>query len=236
MKTIVPTSCIVVAGQEFRQWRKLYRNKINMFGLRWAEHVYEFYNRSESAPREVRIYTNSSGSVVWATGNTFETGINSERVISSHHSDQTTTWLGWKKEWKRSFSDVRFLLSFERTREDFINKVTEHRVTWLLYPSKEVEGAVSGAYYEAELGQGRPTIGTYSGPASLTIQELRSLGVRICHKPPTSKFPELAPGDHVVENFNWGAEKPQQFQWFRYGAGYHYHGTKGCNSGWVWYE
>lgn len=259
MQTIVPTSCIVVAGQDLRQWRKLYRNKIHMFGKSWTEHVYSFQpigwqfcdssKLQKKDPYEIRIYKNQGGIVIWATGMDHWCGTNGKWPEinkcaiqdfpgKSHISNtwQATSWIGWKKEWKRSYSDVRFLLSLERTREDFIEKVTEHQVTWLLFRSKEVEVAVQRAYENAESGQGRASIGTYSGPASLSINELKALGVKVCHRPPTKKFPELAPGDHVVENFNWGANEPEQTQWFRYGAGYHYHGTVGCNSGWVWYD
>lgn len=256
MNTIVPTSCITVAGQSLRQWRKLYRNKIKMFGKSWTEHVYMFtpactpISSPEKIgdPYEIRIYKNEQGLVIWSVGegtrgyfcNDLSPQINKANLGNPDNwairGWQETTSMVWKKEWKRSYSDVRFLLSFERTREDFIKKVTEHRVTYLLFTSKEVETAVWQAVHKAEADRGRVSIGAYSGPASLTVEELKALGCRVCHKPPTKKFPELAPTDHVVNNFNWGAEEPQQFQWFRYGAGYSYHGTKGCNAGWVWYD
>ena len=259
MQTIVPTSCIVVAGQKIRQWRKLYRNKINMFGKSWTEHVYnfqpvgwEFSNTSKLqslSPYEIRVYKNQEGNVVWATGQEAWCGTNgiwpeiNKATIQdfpgkTHFANQwqATSWIGWKKEWRRSYSDVKFLLLYEKTREDFVEKVTEHRVAWLLYPSSVVEVAVSQAYEDAESGRGRLSIGAYSGPASLSIEELKVLGVKICHRPPTKKFPKVAPGDYVVDNFNWGAKTPERAKWFKYGAGYHYHGTVGCNSGWVWYE
>lgn len=258
MKTITPTSCIAVAGQSLRQWRKLYRNKINMFGKSWTEHVYMFTPACKpistpeqiGEPYEIRVYKNEQGLVVWAVGegthgfycNDLPPKINKTSVLDFpgkfHFANQwqETSWLGWKDEWKRSFSDVRFLLSFERTREDFIKKVTEYRVTYLLFTSKEVETAVWQAVELAESGNGRPRIGEYSGPASLSIQELKALGVRVCHRPPTKKFPMAAPSDHVVENFNWGSRAPKRTEWFKYGAGYSYNGSCGCNSGWVWYD
>lgn len=262
MKTIVPTSCIVVAGQEIRQWRKLYRNKIRIFGKSWTEHVYEFTpvglswsekdlrNYQKKDPYKIRVYKNDNGNVIWAVEveplcffhNDLSPEINKCTLANQEgkwplNNWQSTSWIGWKKEWKRSYSDTRFLLSFERTREDFIEKVTEHRTTWLLFPSSDVEISVVRAYEKAELGQqGRLRIGSYSGPASLSIEDLKALGCKVCHKPPTQKFPEVAPGDYVVENFNWGAKTPEHAEWFRYGAGYHYHGTVGCNAGWVWYE
>lgn len=252
MKTIVPTSCIAVAGQEIRQWRKLYRNKIKMFGRAWTEHVYMFTPawkpisspEGMGKPYEIRVYRNDQQVVIWAIGadswcgtNGLWPHLNNEHMFQIF--GQTGPWIGEKRSWKRSYSDVRFLLSFERTRGDFVKKVSEHRETYLLFPSKEVETAVWRAVENAEAGRGRPSIkgsNSYSGPASLEIEELKALGVKVCHRPPTKKFPGLAPGDHVVENFNWGADEPKQAQWFRYGAGYHYHGTGGCNAGWVWYD
>ena len=260
MKTIVPTSCIAVAGQEIRQWRKVYRNKIKMFGRAWTEHVYMFTPACKPIstpekignPYEIRIYKNDKGVVIWAVGegtytfycNDLSPEINKSSLLDPEknwatNGWQSTSWVGWKKEWKRSYSDIRFLLSFERTREDYVKKVTENRVTWLLFPSAEIESAVWQAVNKAEAGRGRASIrgeNSYSVPASLSIEELKALGVRVCHRPPTKKFPVVAPGDHVVENFNWGAKTPERAEWFRYGAGYHYHGTVGCNSGWVWYE
>lgn len=262
MKTIVPTSCIAVAGQSLRQWRKLYRNKIKMFGKSWTEHVYEFtpvglswsetdlksYKKSD--PYIIRVYKNEAGFLIWAIEegespfhhNDRSPEINKSNILdfpgTSHFANQwqKTSYISWKKEWKRSYSDVRFLLSFERTKEDFVKKVTEHRSKWLLFSSLDVEGAVWQAVELAESGNSRPRIGAYSGPASLSIQELKTLGVKVCHRPPTKKFPQVAPSDHVVENFNWGARTPKKAEWFRYGAGYSYHGTVGCNSGWVWYD
>jgi hypothetical protein len=261
MNTIVPTSCIAVAGQNIRQWRKMYRNKINMFGKSWTEHVYEFTPACKPIftpekigdPYEIRIYKNEQGLVIWAVGegtysffcNDLSPEINKFSILDfpgrSHFANQwkETSWLGWKKEWKRSYSDVRFLLSFERTREDFIEKVTEHRVTWILFTSQEVETAVWQAVNKAEAGRGRPSVrgeNSYSGPGSLTIEELRALGCRVCHRPPTKKFHKMAPTDHVVENFNWGSRAPKRAEWFRHGAGYSYNGSCGCNSGWVWYD
>lgn len=260
MKTIVPTSCIAVAGQSLRQWRKLYRNKIKMFGKSWTEHIYEFIpvglswserdlkNYQKKDPYEIRVYKNDKGVVIWVVEvepqnfrhNDMSPHINKTSLGNPEHwavrGWQETTWIGWKKEWQRSYSDVRFLLSFEKTRQDFIKEATKNQVTWLLYPSKEVKKAVWEAIDKAESGQGRLSIGAYSGPASLSIEELKTLGVRVCHRPPTKKFPDVAPGDHVVENFNWGTKTPENAKWFKYGAGYSYHGTVGCNSGWVWYE
>ena len=258
METIVPTSCIAVAGQNIRQWRKLYRNKIKMFGKSWTEHVYsfqpigwEFVNSSKlqnKDPYEIRVYKNESGLVIWAVGQDSWGGTNGRwpeinKNLVGYDGGKgvfnysgKTAWIGWKERFKRSYSDTKFLLSFERTREDFFKKLSEHRESFLLFPSKEVEAAVYEAVAKAEAGRGRPGIGTYSGPASLTIGELKALGCRVCHKPPTKKYPQIAPSDHVVENFNWGAEPPQRSQWFRYGAGLHYHGTVGCNAGWVWYD
>jgi hypothetical protein len=258
MNTIVPTSCIVVAGQELRQWRKLYRNKINMFGKSWTEHVYEFIPAWKpisspegiGEPYEIRVYKNQEGLVIWAVGKDHWCGTNglwpkiNKNLIDSGYDaigqrfnfPAQTDWLGKKKEWQRSYSDVRFLLSFERTKKDFIAGVTEYRKTWLLFPSKEVEDAVWSAVSRAESGRGRSSIGAYSGPASLSTEELKSLGCRVCHRPPTKKFPQVAPSDNVIENFNWGARTPERSEWFRYGAGYSYHGTVGCNSGWVWYD
>ncbi|MFA7286006.1 MAG: hypothetical protein WC011_04170 [Candidatus Paceibacterota bacterium] len=250
MNTIVPTSCIAVAGQSLQQWRKLYRNKINMFGQSWTEHVYEFTPASASGgsyigkingdPYEIRIYKNQNNQVVWATGKDSWCGTNGLWPHLNGNQNpfqifgQKGPWIGDKKRWQRSFSDTRFLLSFERTKEDFLEKINENRETYLLYPSKCVEDAVSQAVSKIEQGN-RRTIGSYSGPASLSIEELKALGVKVCHKPPTRKNPSMAPGDHVREGFNWGADTPKQYQWFRYGAGYHYHGTVGCNAGWVWY-
>lgn len=256
MKTIVPTSCIVVAGQELRQWRKLYRNKISMFGKNWTEHIYQFTPVGVrwsgpveiGNPYEIRLYKNDAGSVIWVIGATGTyscndiypvintTSVSNQKDLPFSSGSQSTTWIGWKKEWERSYSDVRFLLSFERTREDFISKVIERRKTWVLFPSAEVEAAVWSAVSVAESGRGRTSIGAYSGPASLPIEELKALGCKVCHTPPTKKFPQVAPSDHVVENFNWGSRAPERTEWFRYGSGYSYHGTVGCNSGWVWYD
>jgi len=250
MKNIIPTSCIAVAGQNIRQWRKLYRNKIKMFGRAWTEHVYMFTPvwkpisspEGMGKPYEIRVYKNDQGVVIWAVGQDAWCGTNGlwPHLNGNEYPfqifGQTGPWIGEKRSWRRSYSDVRFLLLFERTRKDFFKKVTEHRVTYLLYLSREVEVAVQRAYENAESGRGRAGIGAYSGPASLTIEELKSLGVKVCHRPPTKKHPELAPVDHVVENFNWGAEVPEMAQWFRYGAGYRYNGSVGCNAGWVWYD
>ena len=244
MNTIVPTSCIAVAGQDFRQWRKLYRNKIKMFGLSWTEHVYMFIpvrDRNVGDPYEVRIYKNAQGLVIWAVGGEYDNAnINRTAVPNAAswtiNDWQKTTWVGWKEAWKRSYSDIKFLISFEKTRSNFMSKITKNRETYLLFPSKEVETATWDAINKAESGRGRIGIGAYSGPASLTIEELKALGCKVCHRPPTKKFPQVAPSDYVKNGFNWGAETPKRAEWFRYGSGYSYHGTVGCNSGWVWYD
>lgn len=226
-----------------------------MFGLSWTEHVYMFQPASASGgsyigkvggdPYEIRVYKNKEGLVVWATGETAWPGtnglwpkINKGFFGNPEHPNltswQETSWIGWKKEWKRSYSDVKFLLSFERTREDFLKKVAEGRVTYLLYPSKEVQSAVLYAVGEAESGRGRTSIGAYSGPASLSIETLKSLGCKVCHRPPTKRFPKVAGGNYVVENFNYGADAPDIAEWFRYGAGYRFNGSVGINPGWIW--
>lgn len=232
-----------------------------MFGKSWTEHIYAFTPACKPIstqekignPYEIRIYKNEQGLVIWAveigaTGffcNDLYPQINKSSIQDFpgrfHFANQLqeTSSLVWKKEWKRSYSDVRFLLSSERTREDFIKKVSEHRETWLLFPSADVESAVWEAVDKAEAGRGKPSVrgeNSYSGPASLSIQELVALGCRVCHRPPTKKFPMVAPSDHVVENFNWGSRAPKRTEWFKYGAGYSYNGSCGCNSGWVWYD
>lgn len=252
MRTIVPTSCIMVDGTPIRQWRKLYRNKIKMFGRSWTEHIYEFtpvscpiingdyvYRLDSIGKYEIRIYKNSGGDIIWATGRDSWCGTNGlwpslnqgrKGFISSGKSILT------KSDWKRSFTDVKMLLSLERVRENFVTGVTKYRKTYLLFPSKEVEQAVQTAIEAAESGRGRQRVGAYSGPASLSLDELKALGVRICHKKPTKKYPKEASGDYVREGLNWGSEVPEESMWFRYGAGYHYNGPTGCNAGWQWYE
>ncbi|MDQ5952941.1 MAG: hypothetical protein QG551_169 [Patescibacteria group bacterium] len=238
-----------------RLWRKKFRNKIGTSYGVFHEHCYETpegvtAGQPWDPEKTLRVYTNTEGYVIWAIGpehiigiaetkmqNCISVSVNKKRLCGpATNGWQNHSWIGWRRSFKRSFSDTKFLLTFERTREDFLRKVTEGRETYLLYTSNEVEAAVQAAVREVEFGSGRARIGTYSGPASLSIEELKALGVKVCHRPPTKKHPEMAPGDYVSENFNWGAPIPKEHQWFRYGAGYHYHGTVGCNAGWVWYD
>lgn len=208
-----------------------------MFGQVWTEHVYKFtpvglgfgeISLTKKDPYEIRIYRNSSGGVIWVTEKNptgFFCGDQSPEIhkdfvgyeggpgIFNYSAD--TAWVGWKRSFKRSFSDVRFLLSFERTREDFLKKITENRETYLLYTPE--------------------TRGSYSGSASLKVEELKALGFKVCHRAPTKRYPDMAPGDYVNKNFNWGAPTPKEYQWFRHGAGYRDNGNKGCNSGCNWY-
>lgn len=252
MKTIVPTDCIMVAGLTFRQWRKLYRNKINMFGQNWTEHVYEFTPACKPLsspeeigdPYEIRVYEDEIGGIIWATGRagTFgcndlsphlNAGVNGKDYWDFLSGNHVGPWIGEKGGWKRTLTDVKFLLSHPATREDFIGEKAKYRREYLMFPTAEVESAVWAAVSRAESGR-RLRIGSYSGPASLSLDELRTLGVRVHHRPPGKD--QKAPGDYVHENFNWGCREPRVGEWFLYGAGYHYHGTVGCNAGNVWYD
>lgn len=233
-----------------RVWKKKFRNKIiKDYGV-FYEHVYEFTPTSSpnyeleygEKKAEITIYTNKEGYIIWSLGknsfsfcNDHSPEVVQDRVRGTrkHYSNQE--WIGWKKNWGRTYSDVKFLLHFEKTQKDFRAEVRKNRDLYILFPSKDVEEAVWARVREVEHGCSQ-AIGSYSGPGSLSVKELKKLGCKTSYNPPTKKFAESAPTDSIHENFNWGTRKPDMAEWFRYAAGYHYNGNKGCNSGWVWYS
>ena len=231
------------------QWKKLFRNKLVTEHGRFFEHVYEYtpahcyqkttgeeYQLSISNPYQIRIYVNNLGSVIWAIGGGYGVDISNQRIREQapkygRGAGGHTESIGSKKYWPRMFSDTKFLLTFERTKKDFIETITKERKCFIMCQSKEIMENAWELFNKYNQHSGRISIGFSETWNKIPVEELKKIGVRfsrIQRKPAKG-------GNYVHENFNWGSNKPETGLWFNLDSGYSWHGNKGCNSGWVYY-